>query len=90
MRQQFINIMLGKKPKPSRRANPTNREMEILRLIINEHTTSEIAGKLFISKCTVETHRLHLLQKFDVKNTAGLVREGMFLLGQEAGKQHNS
>ncbi len=52
----------------------TQREKEILHLIVEEHTTCEIARKLFISQCTVETHRLNLIQKLGVKNTAGLVR----------------
>ncbi|MGK7394678.1 MAG: response regulator [Candidatus Cyclobacteriaceae bacterium M3_2C_046] len=52
----------------------TRREKEIIALIIQEHTTTEIAQKLFISEKTVETHRQHLLQKFNVRNTAGLVR----------------
>lgn len=60
------------------RSNPlTKREKEILHLIIEEYTTQEIANKLFISFCTVETHRLHLIQKMGVRNTAGLVREAI-------------
>lgn len=55
----------------------TKREKEILQLIVEEHTTQEIANKLFISFCTVETHRLHLIQKMGVRNTAGLVREAV-------------
>jgi len=43
-------------------------------LIVDELTTQEIAEKLFISIKTVETHRSHLIQKLDVRNTAGLVR----------------
>ncbi len=52
----------------------TRREKEILKLILDELTTQEIAGALFISSKTVETHRLNLLQKLEVKNTAGLVK----------------
>lgn len=55
----------------------TKREKEILHLIVDEYTTQEIATKLFISFCTVETHRLHLIQKMGVRNTAGLVREAV-------------
>lgn len=57
----------------------TKREKEILQLIIEEYTSKEIAEKLFISHCTVETHRLNLIQKLGVKNTAGLVREALQL-----------
>ncbi|MFC4263726.1 response regulator [Ferruginibacter yonginensis] len=52
----------------------TRREKEILKLITEEHTNSEIAGKLFLSLRTVENHRNNLLQKLNVKNTAGLVK----------------
>ena len=52
----------------------TRREKEVLKLIIDEMTTKEIAVKLFISDATVETHRLHLLNKLGARNTAGLVK----------------
>lgn len=52
----------------------TRREKEVLKLIIDEFTTKEIAEKLFISAATVETHRLHLLNKMGARNTAGLVK----------------
>lgn len=50
------------------------RELDVLRLIIDEFTTQEIADKLFISVNTVETHRNHLMQKLGAKNLAGMVR----------------
>jgi len=52
----------------------TRREQEILNLIAEEFTTNEIAKKLFVSVKTIETHRSHLIQKLEVRNTAGLVR----------------
>jgi DNA-binding NarL/FixJ family response regulator len=52
----------------------TRREKEILKLIVEENTNQEIAGKLFLSLRTVENHRNNLLQKLQVKNTAGLVK----------------
>jgi DNA-binding NarL/FixJ family response regulator len=55
----------------------TKREKEILKLIADGLSSQEIAGQLFISLRTVETHRLNLNQKLDVKNTAGLVKEAM-------------
>jgi len=51
----------------------SRREKEILNLIVNEHTTGEIAGKLFISFGTVESHRRNMISKLGVRNTAGLV-----------------
>ncbi len=52
----------------------SRREKEILQLIVNEHTTQEIAAKLFISIKTVESHRTHLMDKLGVRNLAGLVK----------------
>jgi DNA-binding NarL/FixJ family response regulator len=52
----------------------SRREKEILQLIINEHTSAEIAEKLFISLGTVESHRRNMISKLGVRNTAGLVR----------------
>ena len=53
----------------------TRREKEVLQLIIDEYTTDEIAGKLFVSSTTVISHRKSLLRKLNVKNVAGLVRK---------------
>jgi len=52
----------------------TDRELEVLRLIVEEYTTQEIADALFISTRTVDAHRRNLLQKTGVRNLAGLVR----------------
>jgi len=52
----------------------SNREKEILILIAQEFTGSEIAEKTFISLNTVNTHRRNLISKLNVKNTAGLVK----------------
>lgn len=52
----------------------TERELEVLKLIVNEYTNQEIADKLFVSVRTVDAHRRNLLQKTGAKNTAGLVK----------------
>ena len=52
----------------------SRREKEVLKLIVQEHTTQEIANKLFISLKTVESHRSSLLNKMNARNSAGLVR----------------
>ncbi len=64
-----------RKKKPG--CNLTQREQEVLHLIVEEFTTPEIAKQLYISNCTVETHRINLIQKLGVKNVAGLVREAI-------------
>jgi DNA-binding CsgD family transcriptional regulator len=57
----------------------TPRQTEILRLIIDEFTTGQIAEQLGLSVPTVETHRRNLFRKMGVKSVAGLVREAMKL-----------
>ncbi|HRN55966.1 MAG TPA: response regulator transcription factor [Agriterribacter sp.] len=52
----------------------TRREREVLELIAEGMTNTEIAGKLFISYTTVETHRKNLLEKFHTRNTAALIK----------------
>lgn len=52
----------------------TARETEVLKYIIREYTTDEIAKQLFISSHTVISHRKNILRKLNVKNTAGIVK----------------
>jgi DNA-binding NarL/FixJ family response regulator len=52
----------------------TRREKEVLELIAEGLTNNEIAAKLFVGSTTVDTHRKNLLTKFEVKNTASLIR----------------
>lgn len=53
----------------------SSREIAVLNLIVDEHTTVEIAKELAISVSTVESHRTKILSKLNVKNLAGMLRE---------------
>jgi two-component system response regulator NreC len=59
----------------------SDREKEIICLICQQYTAQEIGDRLFLSKRTVEGYRTKILEKMDVKNTAGVVvfalRQGM-------------
>lgn len=55
----------------------TEREKEILQLIVQEKTTKEIAEQLCVSEKTVETHRAGIMQKLEVKNIAGIVKKAI-------------
>ncbi len=57
----------------------TKREYQILYLLLNGSSSSEIADHLFISKLTVDTHRKNLLFKMEVNNTAELVSKSIKL-----------
>jgi DNA-binding NarL/FixJ family response regulator len=59
---------------PSKK-NLSSRELDVLKLIAEAYTNKEIAEKLFLSKRTVESYRQNLLEKIQVKNTAGLLMQ---------------
>lgn len=73
----LLNSLMNQKPNQSFIPTLTRREKEVLHLIAKEMTTSEMAEELHISLNTVETHRRNLIQKFNVRNSVGLVREAM-------------
>lgn len=64
-----------RKELPSEIPVVTRREKEVLLLIADGLTNAEIAKQLFLSTTTVDTHRKNLLAKFDVKNTASLIKK---------------
>ena len=66
------NITTGKRPESTILNSLTPRELEVLKLITNEHSSLEIAGILNISQSTVDTYRKSLLKKTNVKNSIGL------------------
>ena len=55
----------------------SQREYEVLNLICQEFSNSEIAKKLFLSVGTVDTHRKNMLVKLGVNNTVGLIKFAM-------------
>lgn len=72
--QKLFDILLNMESSGKTVSVLSSREKEILKLIAEEYTNPEIAEKLFLSVRTVDTHRQNLIQKLDVKNTAGLVK----------------
>lgn len=59
---------------PGDAARLTRRETEVLQLIALGHTSAEIAGSLFLSVRTVETHRANIHSKLNLSRRADLVR----------------
>ena len=57
----------------------TEREKDILRFILDEHTTKQIAEKMFLSEKTIENYRTSLMHKIDATNLAGLVKKTILL-----------
>ena len=78
--ETYLNPRLGARlaAQPSEPAGPpddlSERELEILKLIALGHTNAEIAGQLYLSVRTVESHRAHIQQKTRKTSRAELVR----------------
>jgi DNA-binding NarL/FixJ family response regulator len=49
------------------------REKEVLMLMAMEHTATEIAAQLYISNRTVEAIKERLIERFELKNSVGLI-----------------
>lgn len=77
----FVNRILLKKSSARMKNAPSlnneivisEREKEVVSLICREFTATEIAEKLSISPRTVESIKDRLMERFGLKNTAGLV-----------------
>jgi two-component system, NarL family, response regulator NreC len=78
--ETYLNPRLGAKlaAAPAGRPAPpdvlSEREVEVLRLVALGHTNTEIAGQLYLSVRTVESHRAHIQQKLRLSSRAELVR----------------
>lgn len=60
-------------PRFKKEVQLNDKEVDVLRLICDEHTNTEIAAKVYLSPRTIEGIRAGLLEKIGVRNTAGLV-----------------
>jgi len=85
IKQAVKNAFTGKKIKPKftdqtknssdkfiLKYKLTDREKEIIKLILEQKSNGEIALDLDISKRTVETHRKNIMLKLEVKNSIGI------------------
>lgn len=64
----------GPAPHPDHEAILTPREIEVLRLIAQGHTNSQVGIILSLSVRTVESHRANIMDKLHLENRAELVR----------------
>lgn len=69
----IMNKLRGNQPSVSMVTELSDREKEILYLILKQKSNQEIGEELFISTRTVEAHKRNLLEKTGSKNVAGLV-----------------
>lgn len=59
---------------PFRKADLSDRERDVLKLICQEYTMKEISARLSLSEHTIRNHRANIMEKTGTKNTVGLVR----------------
>lgn len=71
--QELLTSLVSNLKTTSNEEHLSQRELEILLLICQGLSNSEIGDKLFISKRTVDKHRANILEKSGCKNTANLV-----------------
>ncbi|HCX21699.1 MAG: DNA-binding response regulator [Flammeovirgaceae bacterium] len=57
----------------------SERELQVLQLVSDGKTTKEIADELFVSSRTVETHRVNMMKKLNVQNSAELIKKAVKL-----------
>lgn len=81
--EMFMSIRLKDSAKtPAKPSTPeetdirglTTRQCQVLRMLVDGHTTKSIALSLDISAKTVETHRTQLMERLKIYEMAGLVR----------------
>ncbi|HSV77069.1 MAG TPA: response regulator transcription factor [Bacteroidales bacterium] len=68
------NYSIKKKKTISPFPQLTRRELEVLHLFAKGFNNNEIADKLFLSVRTIESHKNHILQKTNMKNSVELIK----------------
>ncbi|MEQ9422840.1 MAG: response regulator transcription factor [Cyclobacteriaceae bacterium] len=71
---EISELLVNNLKNPTPESMLTERELEILRLIVQEYTNKRIAEALFISERTVETHRKNLFRKTGAESLVGLIK----------------
>jgi DNA-binding NarL/FixJ family response regulator len=78
MTKKVLGDMLKRPEQVNAASDPlTPREREVLKLIAEGKTNREIADELVLSLNTVQTHRLHLMEKLNLHNRTELVKYAM-------------
>lgn len=70
---EISEILVRQINSPMEKSQLSPRETEIIKLIVRDFSTKQIAEVLFISEKTVETHRKNILRKTDCSTLVSLV-----------------
>lgn len=71
--RHVANVVVQRKAESEIR-NLSERELEVLKLIVLEMSSEVIGEKLFISKRTVDSHRKNIMEKTGSKSLVGLIK----------------
>lgn len=74
LERRVLDLSSGKKRIVDPYDSLTAREREILHLIIDGHTSAQIASRLVLSPRTVELHRSRAMRKLDLHNQTDIFR----------------
>jgi DNA-binding NarL/FixJ family response regulator len=74
---KYLNGRTKTKDAGSPQTSLSNRELEIFELIGQGHRTRTIAESLQLSTKTVETHRAHIMEKLNLRNSIELLQRAM-------------
>ncbi len=77
LRQSMHEYVIQKRKRAAVTPSLSRREKQILQLITEGYTNQQIAAELFLGQRTVETYRLNLMAKLEVKNMALLIRKAI-------------
>ena len=69
-----VRLAINRRAREDSAAALSTRELEVLELVALGHTNPEIAERLEISVRTVESHRMHIVQKTGLNSRPELVR----------------
>jgi len=72
--ERLLNSATGKRKITDPYETLTPREREILHLIIDGNTNTQIAKRLVLSSRTVELHRSRIMKKLDLHNQTDIFR----------------
>ena len=71
---KFVTTFSSKDPIMKKQDIFTDREVEVLKLLLKGFESKQIATKLFISSNTVDNHRKNMIRKVDARDTTALIQ----------------
>lgn len=71
---EFVTTFSSKDPILKKQDIFTNRELDVLKLLLKGYESKRIGEKLFISSNTVDNHRKNMIRKVDARDTTALIQ----------------